>query len=189
MDVVGLCNAALGLVGANAITALTDQTTNAELCTRLYPICRDEVLEAREWSFAIDRAALAADGAAPAFGYSRRFAVPSTALRVLTAGEYGLHSGVEWVREGAFLLSDQEAPLRVRLLVRVEDPGLWSPGFTMALTYRLASALATPITENRAQQDDLFALYLKELKSAALLDGMQGTPVQKPASGIASRRW
>lgn len=188
MDVVGLCNAALGLVGATAITSLTDASTNAELCNRIYTICRDEVLSQKEWTFAVTRASLAVDGTAPEYGRTKRYAIPSTAIAVLQATD-AEETDIEWVREGAYILTDQASPIKVRLLTRVDDPALWSPGFTMAVTYRLACALAGPLTENRAKEESLFNLYRVALKSAATNDGMQGRSQVLPASPIARARW
>lgn len=188
MDLVSLCNAALGLVGAQPITALTDDVTTATLCSRLLPMCRDAVLEEREWTFAVSRQVLAADTTAPAFGYDYRYLVPSTVLRVLQLEDGTTSTDVQWVREGAYLLTDQAAPVYVRWLTRVEDPALWSAGFTQTLIYRLAAALAVPVTENRTLQADLYQLYQRALRDAAATDGMQGRSQVIRAGGIAAAR-
>jgi hypothetical protein len=187
VDVVGLCNAALGLVGAGAITSLSDASTPAELCTLLYPICRDSVLEEREWTFAVERRHLALDGTAPDHGWTKRYLIPSGTLRVLDLDDG--YDDTKWVREGQYIVCDEDGPIHVRLLTRVEDPALWSPGFTMALTYRLASALAGPLTENRSKEESLYTQYKAALRSAAANDGMQGRSQVLAASPIARARW
>lgn len=189
MDVVGVCNAALGLVGATSIASLTDSSTNADLCNRMFAICRDAVLEDREWTFAVERLSIAADADAPAYGWTKRYLVPSTVLRVLNADDGSDMNDVEWVREGAYILTDQGSPLKMRALLRVEDPAKWSPGFTLALTYRLACALAGPLTENRAKEESLFNLYRVALKAAATSDSMQGRSQSLGPSPIALSRY
>lgn len=188
MDVVGICNAALGLVGSGSITALDDATTEAGLCTRLYTPARDAVLAERVWTFATERVTVAADATAPAYGYAYRYAIPSTTLRVLEVGDGTSSSDVDWRREGAFVLTDQAGPIFMRVLKRIEDPALWSPGFVQALTYRLAADLCTPLNENRTLRADLWNLYQSSLKTAAYTDGMQGRGEPLRAGRLSSVR-
>ncbi len=189
MDQVGICNLALGWVGAKLITSIDDDATGAELCKANWDAVRDAVLEARAWTFAVERANLAADPVAPAYGWAARYQVPADRLRVLEADDGSGRADFEWQREGAYLVTDQAAPLYIRYLKRVEDPALWSPIFAIAMSYRLAVVLSVPLTENRSLQADLWKLYDQALREAATRDGMQGRSEQVRPSSLAARRF
>ncbi|MBK9446181.1 MAG: hypothetical protein IPO00_08835 [Betaproteobacteria bacterium] len=189
MDQVGICNLALGWLGATPIVSIADASTEAQLCAANWAAVRDAVLEAKAWTFATERTNLAADGVAPSYGFGVRYQVPSTLLRILEVDDGSGYGDLEWVREGAYLLTDQPAPLYIRFVKRVEDPALWSPGFVMAMSYRLAAVLTISLTENRASHADLWRLYVQALEDAARLDGMQGRAERQRQSVLTLRRY
>lgn len=183
MDVVGICNQALGWVGETPIAALDDATRKAELCNENFGPARDAVLEARAWTFAVERRELAADATAPAFGYSTRYQVPSDVLRVLACDDGSGAWDMTWEREGAYLLCDVASTLRVRVVLRSEDPTKWSPAFCEALAYKLAGLLVIPLAADAALQERLAALYEHCLQRAGRLDGRQGSAEQVVRAG------
>jgi len=189
MNQVGICNMALGWLGATAITSLTDVSTNAELCSANWDAAMDAVLEAKEWTWAVKRDSLTVAGGAPAWGYSRRYQLPSDVVRVLQAGDGQLESNIEWVREGAYLLTDYEGPLQIRYVSRITDPTIWSAGFVVAMALRLAAHMSIALTENRSREGDLWQLYERQLLKGGALDGMQGRSERRRMSAIVSRRW
>ena len=189
MDPVGICNLALGWVGAKRITALDDPSVAAELCSANFDAVRDAVLEARAWTFATQRFTIAADGAPPAFGYPYRHLLPAEVLRVLACDDGSDAWDLMWVREGQYILDELSGELFVRAIMRIEDVALWSPGFCQAVAYRLASVLVVPLSENRSLQADLVQLYVKALRDAAALDGSQGrSEVLRPSSRFRAAR-
>ena len=189
MDQVGICNLALGWLGASLITSVDDASTQAELCKANWDAVRDAVLEQREWTFAVARVDLAADAEAPAFGWTARYPLPAECIRVLTADDGSGYADFEWVREGGYILASQASPVFIRYLKRVEDPAQWSASFGMAMAYRLAATLAVPLSENRSAQGDLWALYQKSLDEAGRRDGMQGRSESVRSSSLAQKRW
>lgn len=188
MDPLTICNRALGWLGTKRIAALDEGSKNAELCKDNYDACRDSVNVAREWAFAVDRRELQPDATSPKFGFAKRYKLPGDVLRVLLADEKLGDNRLVWAREGDSIVTDFNGLLYVRVLVRMEDLKVWLPTALDALAYRLASTLAIPVTENRALQADLYQLYLRELKEAAALDGMQGRNIQRRTSLSLRRR-
>ena len=64
---VSICNSALALLAANRILVLgDDDSIESVLCEDVYETARNELLEAADWSFAIDRIQLAAAAETPA---------------------------------------------------------------------------------------------------------------------------
>lgn len=57
-DIVRICNQSLAMIGASAITSLSDGSNNASICSRLVNQARDTLLQMRQWSFATRRKAL-----------------------------------------------------------------------------------------------------------------------------------
>lgn len=82
-SITAIANRALQLVGATSIANLADNTPEAREVSRAYDACRHAELRAHTWSFAIARAALAADTEPPTFGARYRYALPADCLRVL----------------------------------------------------------------------------------------------------------
>ena len=82
---VDMCNIALGRIGVDrTIASLSEASKEARNCRRVYPLCRDEVLERMPWSFAARVAPLAQLLEAtllPSWGY--QYALPPDAVRIL----------------------------------------------------------------------------------------------------------
>src|SRR3546814_17391527 len=76
-DVTGICNSALAKIGAARVSALDEGSKNASLCAELYEKCRDDLLRAHSWNFAMARTKLAQDAEAPAFGPRHAYALPA----------------------------------------------------------------------------------------------------------------
>lgn len=182
---VDICNMALSHVGANFITSLNDNTTEAKICAAQYDFSRDFVLGEREWTFAISRKELAASANAPIFGFDNNFKLPSDTIRVVEAFDKAdMSSGIwsyrgegnnslYWQREGEYIAADAEI-LLIRYLVRVEDPNRYTPGFVQALAAHLAYKIAIPLTKSRSLQSDMYQLYQDTLNAASTGDGLQG---------------
>jgi hypothetical protein len=71
-----ICNMALTRLGHDQISSLTENTKGASLCSLHYDVCRDALLRAHPWNFAIARAALAQEATTPNHEYSYRYTLP-----------------------------------------------------------------------------------------------------------------
>ncbi len=172
---VSICNQALSWLGANPITALTDNTPEGRICDANYENLRDAVLEAREWSFATARAQLNTLAASPSWGPGIAFQLPADQLRVLSVHEdTGQRVRGAWTIEGDALIIEK-ASVNIRYIRRVEAPKKFSPSFVQALAARIAADSALPLVQSARMQKDMWTLYERKLKDAAALDGMQGT--------------
>ena len=80
------------------------------------------------------------------------------------------------------LLTDNEAPLNIRYLARVTNPGKYSATFVAALAARLADEVCETITKSTTKREGLMREYLLKLKQARRVDGM-GRATQPPADG------
>lgn len=156
-----------------------DGSVEAGYCQRYYPVARQELIETGVWAFTKTRVALSALSTNPSTVWQYAYAEPSDMvkpLRVLslaawqswlveTYGAYPSTPFVGWPstsevamftergtalydrENGALLTNEQNAVL---LYVRdVVDTSKFTAGFTVALSYLLASYLVGPILKGR----------------------------------------
>ena len=187
---VSICNLALSWLGVAPITALTDDTDEARLCSRLYDYTRDAVLEATDWTFAMKRTTLTPEAVTPAFGYSYQFIVPSTHLRNVTVSDdvkRPSENTLDWVQEDNRILCDA-TKIYVRYISQVTDPTKFSSQFMHALAARLAMDMAIPLTESRSLADAMVKLYQSKLSGATSSDGRQGRTQRIRNSSLTRNR-
>ena len=85
-SVVDLCNLALSRLGDSATVASIDPpegSSQAEHCSRFYPIARDSLLEMHDWKFATRRAPLS-ELTVDSFNWAHAYAEPNGALRIIS---------------------------------------------------------------------------------------------------------
>ncbi len=174
MTAIDICAAALVKLGASPIASFADGTAEADVAVRLYPVTRDGLLAAYPWSFTIAQAVLTAETVAPTADYAHSFALPSTCLRVISAGIGKSGRGLDYRIQGAKLLADAESLTLTyqRAAAENEFPAF----FTTVLIARLAAELCLPLTEGTSRAESLYQLAATELRLARLLDSQQSTP-------------
>lgn len=173
-SVVDVCNKALDKVGHNAITSLEDGTKAAALCTRAWPLIRDEVLRNHPWNFAITRSTLAADATAPVWGFTAKFPLPSDSLRLLEVRDL---STADYQVEAGHIHANATV-LYVRYIARVTDPNSYDTVFTNAVSTRLAAELCEPLTQSTSKKKALLDEYVESLLEAKRIDGQENPPAQ-----------
>jgi hypothetical protein len=189
-SIVGICRMALDLLGDYAIADLSDNTKQARLCDRNYPVMRDAVLRAHPWNCAMTRARLPLMADAPAFGFARQYQLPSDCLRLLPVTQEGYYDAptVAHRVEGRRVLTDASAPLDILYVRRLTDPSDFDPLLTDAIAARLAWQIAYNLTGSRSMAADARQVYFDKLGEARVIDGVEGTisPVEN-SSWIEAR--
>lgn len=186
---VSICNQALGFLGEGLITSFSDGTKGANLCQANYQYLRDAVLEDTEWSFAMKRDKLPALSTTPV-SYAYAHQLPTDCLRVCQVSwdnQFIQTDTLKWELEDRKVLCDLET-VYVRYVSRVTDPSKFSPGFTQALVYRIASELAIPLTNSRSLMESMQTMYEARLRVGVALDGTQGRTRRVSASWINRAR-
>lgn len=170
-----LANEALVLLGQDGrFTAGLDSTANAAAprANAVYPTVRDTLLAKHPWNFALDRAEVAADDDAPAFGWQRRFALPDDLLRVWRLNDKD-EQDVRWTVERGWLLTDEASPVNLRYIARVADPENWTPAFRTAVITELAVALSLGLTNTASRVQVARAEADRALADARWIDGQE----------------
>ena len=177
--------AAVHLGTARRIASIDDGTPIASAARDVIDFVRDELLAEHPWNFAIRRAELAASVTVPQ-DWQRAFELPGDLIRWLPWAE----TQCDWrrcEREGAFLLSDADAPLPIRYIARIEDPSLWSPGFTAAIAAKLAMEIAPTVTGSDGIDTKMANRLLDAIARGKRQDGMETGDRRR--AGQASSSW
>lgn len=146
---VEICNRALQLLGANSITSLEGNSTEARECSRAFDIVRDAELRAHPWNFARKRVSLAASSTTPAFEYANAFPVPSDFIRLKL--ENRSQVPVDWQIEthstgDVCIMTDDSAPLKIVYIAQITDTAKWDALFVEVFAARLAMDICEKIT-------------------------------------------
>ncbi|MDR2942451.1 MAG: hypothetical protein LBV17_07670 [Treponema sp.] len=147
-----ICNRALGRLGSDTITDLTDGTKNAEYCGRFLPEAIEYVLGQWDFKFARKRLRLALNTERPAFGWNYQYNYPMDCIRLIKV--YGGHSQkpeeseyVPYEVENGKILCDADE-LQIIYISRPDNPNLLPQSVRKAISTHLAYLLSTPLTSN-----------------------------------------
>ena len=200
---LAICNRALQLVGAPAVSSLSDTTDpNAVYMNTLYNTTLDDVLASHEWNFANIRVSLAGLGMActPAWGFSCMFGLPCTPylLRVLEVsldGDENVDQADPWRIETWFnaagtscsrVILTNSCDVSMLYVGRV-DASVFDVMFAEALTYELASKAAYPITRNATLIDGLVRIAQTKWQKARVRDSQEGRKKNSVLSTVLTR--
>lgn len=167
-----IVNKALVMLGTSQrILSLDDNSSLATAAAAVFAEALDETLADHPWNFAIARAQLAADTAAPPFEWQFAYPLPADCLRWLPWSEAD-DSWFEGEEEQGRVLANREGPLNIRYIRRIEDPAIWSAGFKHALACRLAAMLAFAVTQKASVAEKMDARYADAIAAARKQDGL-----------------
>lgn len=186
---VEIINSALLKIGEDPIASASETNKRARVGVRLYEEKRKELLVSSRWTFSIERAELALDATAPAFGFTHQFVLPADCLRVL--GLYDANQGLHqytatdkiWKVEGRrFLYTESTARVfYVRDVITVPD---FDPLFDVALALRIAMDAAYALGNGQSRIPQLAQDFERTLREAKKINAVIGTPEQ-----IVSTEW
>ena len=191
-DDTSICNLALGRIGDERIMSLTDASQSARYCKLFYEQTRDEVLRSHLWNFAVVRTTLTALADAPDFGWDMQYQLPNDFLRLCQLNGWNSWEPLDLYEiEGDKLLTD-ETTCQIRYIQRIKDASLFDSLFIEALSLKLASKIARPLTGTQSLGESMLQEYGKLTSPLARrLDSSEGRPKTKDlwvSSGLVSSR-
>ena len=196
-SVVDICNEAMDLLGAATITALTENSKEARLCNRRFETVRDQVLRAHPWNAAITRKALPQDSAAPAFGFTYQYTLPTNpyCLRVLSFWNANVDNEIAaydsqnmFKVEGRKILTD-ESTCKIIYIGRVTDTEQYDSLLSSTIAHKLASEVAYAITGSNSIGQQMYQLYQARLAEARSMDAAEGVPDKIIADSFINSRY
>lgn len=191
-SVVGICNRALDLLGADPIASLEDPSKPARLCARNFGAVRDAVLRAYPWNCALRRASLPALAAAPAWGFARAFVLPEGPEPPYCLRLWRLEQDddLPYRIEGRRVVTDRASPLNILYIARLEEAGELDALAAEAVAARLAVYLSANLTETASRTQAMTAYYQATMAEARTADAQEGSAdFLTGSTWLESRYW
>lgn len=172
---IDIYNMALDLLQEAPLTSLTQDKDQADWLNRNYKPARDAELRAHPWNFALDRAEIAEDATAPAFEWDHRYLMPTDVLAIRNLTVNGKLNGapIEYEVEGSYILTDQDSPLKLRYVKRIENEGYFDPLFVEALVAKLAYKMSHWMTGKQSFSERIREDYREAILRARAADAIE----------------
>lgn len=171
---IEIINKGLTLVGAAPITSLDENSNNAKVANRVYPLALRSALSACKWNFATKRALLSLTTDTLDWYYTGEAYVyqkPSDMIRI-----FGTNSqDATWREEGDYIISDTQN-LGLLYVYLLDAPSKYSIDFIDALIDKFASDIAYALVNSQTLGEKFKKLYESiSLPKAMSLNSQTGT--------------
>lgn len=186
---VEIANAALQKLGASAITSFNDSSKSARESNKCYDRLRQKLLRQHVWRFAIKRAQLPALSEAPLFGYDKQYQLPSDFIRLAARNQEELQFYQSMNIEGRKILTNLEAPLKIRYVAEVTDPNEMDPVFRDLLAVDMAHEMCEPITNSNVKLANLKQERKDTMAEARRVNAFETPAVSAPAGSWVTARF
>jgi len=194
---VGIVNLALQRIGVGKIDSLDEDSPQAIDANSVWEYIRDEVLEARDWSFARTRVALAQNASSPGYKYEFAYTLPADFLRlgivkpndpvvypegyqISRSDQTKYYSSFGYVIEAledttlclctTYDNTATDEDLWIRYVRKEVNPAKYSASFISAFAFRLGADLSIPRTEGLKKYDAMMTMYSKALFQADIVN-------------------
>lgn len=207
---VDICNLALTRIGHSQISSLDENSKGADLCSLHYPICRDAVLRAHPWNFAIRRATLAQSSTTPNHEFEYYHVLPTDCLKVIRTdweasglastavygfpGIHGYAGGsaeyrIENVSGVGKCIATNERVVSIEYIAQIMDTAQFDPLFIDLLAQRIAAEVSIAFTDTQTVTKAMWDIYQSKLAEARTTDAQEGTPrdITDPSPWLAAR--
>ena len=188
---VSIANRALSKLGEDRILLLTDNNKAARTINQMYDDVVDAELRRHNWKFALKRSSLPALADAPAWGFSFQYPLPADFIKLVQVNEFYARTNSQqalWSVERGLILTNLSAPLKVRYVWRVDNPGLFDPLFVEALACRLAMEACETLTQSETKFGRCAEQYKAALSEALRVDSIANPPDELPAGSWLDSR-
>lgn len=170
-----IANRVLSKCGDRRVSNIeTDPSERAQVINSMYDIVRDALLKKYPWNFAIERKQIAADSNAPAWGYSKKYKLPTDFLSLLYIRNFP-----DYRIEGGYILTNEGAPLYIKYVKRITSEGLFDPMFSEAFACELSVECAERINGSNTKKQILAQQRDNAVKMAFMNDAIQDPPQER----------
>lgn len=175
---IEICNMALANLGAALINQLTEGSPEARYCRLNFDHARDAVLRDHPWNFAARRESLALLSTTPR-GFAYAYQYPTDCVRALSIWKSiptadPIPFEVQAKSGGGKQINTDEADAVLEYTARVTEEGQYDDSFVDALAWRLAAAIAMPLTKSLPIMQAMMTVYENRMAQAAAMDGQEG---------------
>jgi len=180
-----IMNRALTKLGAARITNALDNSKSARVMNALWDTVRKAELRRRIWTFATTRTSLPAVSPAPAWGHANAYQLPADFLRIVQINDtfavpaltdYRDQDDSAYQIEGGQILTDFNAPLKIRYVRDIADPGVFDALFVETLASKLAYEGCEEITQSSSKKQSAADDYKQALREATATGAVERAP-------------
>lgn len=158
MSKLEIMNKALGMLGANQIYDIDDETLEAKAARKMYPSALDSILAETDWTFAIKRSLLEkSENKVPAWGEGNYFECPADLIKIVDV----MNRHIPWRKEGNYIFTRAEE-FGLVYVARCVDPTFYPSYFIDALACKLAVEMCYLLTNSTEKTNILLDLYRGE---------------------------
>ena len=168
---INIVNRALGLLGAEFISSLTEDTKSARFANELFDDTRDAVFRMHPWNCCIKRAALSKTSTTPAFYFTSEFQLPADWIRIVKPED----DSQEYKIEGDKIVTEGDT-FKCTYVFQNTTISTYDPLLADLLAIKLAVNLTMPLLQDLRTLDAMNNLYMQKLADARSSDAMEGTP-------------
>ena len=170
---VGICSAALSLLGDKPISSLTEPNrVAATLCANIYPLAKADMMRAHPWNCLTTRVVLSPMVTVPAFEWRSQFVKPGDCLRIISVGYDGAPE--PYLLEDGKILANTSI---LRLLYLADKgEGFWDANLTDTMVKRMVKDLAYPITKSASLAEVKAKEFEACFKRARAVDAQENPP-------------
>lgn len=189
---VEICNLALSMLTVSPIASIDppdEGVKAAAACAQWYDPARLEALRASTWGFARKRYTVVAHSEAPAFGWAKKYQLPSDFVRpvevrfgdtVLTDEDYDLEDG--------YLLCNEDGTLQLIYIYDHNNPAAWTPDFVTLCASNLAKWVGPGLSASEGNTRLAEARTDKSMAGARRVNGQENPPQRVEYSRLMARR-
>jgi len=195
---VEICNLALGHIGQRPITAITEQTVQAEACSRIWDSCLKETLRGHDWTFAtaIIPLALITTVDYTDLGWLYVYAYPANCVamwhlyNIATidkgAGEPFREIYDSTLNQKIILTNTELAYGEYTFFV--QDTSLFDANFVTALGYRMAADLAMALNGDTELAKGMIAVFNTTISEAERMSAYENNQTHDSTSAFVDSR-
>ena len=182
-----IASTALTLVGANPISAFTEDSNEARAADSLYEKELQDLLSTHPWRFAMKSQAMVKLAVAPSSLHEAAYPIPSDSIK-----PYMVHRGTEKIIQNVDVFGNEihtyaDTEFILDYTARVVE-SLFPPWFVSALEYRLAAVFAAAVAHNGELATYWESKASRKLMEAKHQDSMQDQPNRiKPTIDIIKK--
>jgi hypothetical protein len=180
LDVLGIWNRGLQMLGAKAVASLTENSVNARACQTCYDSLRQSELRGHYWNFARKRAIIAASATPPLFDRTNAFALPPDFLMLVPPDWDRNFFGRQWQIEGGFICCDDDAPLHVIYIADITDTTLMDALFREMLAAKMGEQMSEQLTQSNSKIAACNANYKTAEARAKKANAFENNPADAP---------
>lgn len=174
---VEIANRALQKIGAERITALTDDNSRAKAVNAMFDLVRDAELQAHFWTFAMKRSELTPLATDPDFGWDKQYQLPSDWLQTFSVEGSNGTVLTEYIHEGRKILTDEDTQINLIYVYQVTDVNEYHATFIEAFAAKLAIELCEIITQSNTKKQVAAADYDNAIMVARRTNAIAIQPV------------